>query len=59
MEISSLLSAFAAHEQLPIDVGTAVLDMNLEQLDTMSDGMKKMMEMSVTPHIGSNVDISV
>lgn len=59
MEISALIPALAAQAQLPIDVSTAVLDMSLETLDSMGEGMKHMMELSVNPGLGANIDISV
>ena len=40
-------------------VGTAVLGMSLETLETTGENMVKMMELSVNPHIGSNIDVSV
>lgn len=59
MEISAMIPALTAQAQLPIDIGTAVLDMSLENLETMSDGMKRIMELSVNPGLGANIDISV
>lgn len=40
-------------------VSVAMLDKSLEQMETMGDGMRKILESSVTPHIGGNIDISV
>lgn len=40
-------------------VGIAMLDKSLDTLDDMGSGMIKMMEASVTPHIGQNIDVSV
>lgn len=59
MEISALIPALTAQAQLPIDVSTAVLDMSLDTLDSMGEGMKRMMELSVNPGLGANIDISV
>lgn len=39
------------------ELGTAVLDKSLEQSEDMSQSMIKMMEASVTPHLGQNLDI--
>ncbi len=36
-----------------------VLSMSLDNLETAGDGMRKMMEMSVNPNIGANIDISI
>ena len=47
-------------EQLGADyVGVAVLAKNLDVIEDMSDGMKKMMELSVNPNLGANIDVSV
>ena len=60
MDISAAtLSPLAAHMQLPIDIGTAVLDMAMEDLEALGDGMKRLMELSVNPGLGANIDISV
>ncbi len=59
MEISAMIPALAAQAQLPTDIGIALLDKSLENLETMGDGMKHMMELSVNPDLGANIDISV
>lgn len=58
MDIQSL-SKNMSHTDVITQVGTAVLSMNLDVIDEMGDAMIKMMEQSVTPHLGTNVDISV
>ena len=40
-------------------VSLKVLSMSLENLETSGEGMRKMLEMSVTPNIGGNIDISL
>lgn len=40
-------------------VGFAVLDMSMETVEEAGDSMEKMMEQSVTPHLGQNIDVSV
>ena len=40
-------------------VSLKVLSMSLENLETSGEGIRKMMEMSVTPNIGGNIDISL
>jgi len=40
------------------DVGIAVLGKNLDTLKQAGDGMLKMMESSVTPNLGQNIDYS-
>ncbi|MCR5108744.1 MAG: YjfB family protein [Lachnospiraceae bacterium] len=38
---------------------TAMLSKTLDTVNTQSDDMVKMMEQSVTPELGANIDISV
>ena len=38
---------------------TAVLGMSLDMLETAGEGMVKMMDLSVNPNVGSNIDISI
>lgn len=60
MDMSILsLSSLANQITTGSELGTAVLGMALDDYDAMSAGMKKMMELSVNPEIGSNIDISV
>lgn len=40
-------------------VGTAVLKKAMDTADGNSDAMVKMMEQSVTPYLGTNMDIRV
>lgn len=37
----------------------AILDNSLENMEVMGDGMRKILESSVTPHLGQNIDISI
>lgn len=39
------------------DVSTAVLAKNLDTCEELGDGMVKMMEQSVNPELGQNIDI--
>ena len=41
------------------DVQVAVLKKSLDTLETTGDGLTKMMEASVTPNLGQNIDISI
>ncbi len=41
------------------DVGVAMLSKALDTQEDMGAEMIKMMEQSVTPHIGANIDVSV
>ena len=40
-------------------IGTAVLKMSLDTIQTGSDAMIKMMEQSVNPNLGMNIDLRV
>lgn len=42
-----------------VDVGVAVLAKNLDTIELLGQSMIKMMEQSVTPHMGQNIDIQV
>lgn len=60
MDINLLsLSSIASQCQTGAELSVAVLDMSLEDLDVLSDSMKQMMELSVNPGLGANVDISI
>ena len=40
-------------------VSLKMLDKTMEMADTMNQSMVKMMENSVTPHLGGNIDLSL
>lgn len=40
-------------------VGLKMLSKALDMNETMNAGLTRMMEMSVNPHIGGNIDVSV
>jgi len=42
-----------------VDVGVAVLSKNLDVVKKLGQSMIKMMEQSVTPHLGQNIDLTV
>jgi hypothetical protein len=42
-----------------VDVGVAVLAKNLDIIEILGQSMIKMMEESVAPHLGQNVDLRV
>lgn len=58
MDIASISTAMSMAE-LQTDIGVAVLSKSMDNMETMGEGMKKILESSVTPHIGGNVDVSV
>lgn len=59
--VSSVLSAlqFSDTSSLTQSVSMKMLDNALDMNATMSDGITRMMENSVYPNLGGNIDISV
>ena len=53
------LSMYMAQSQTLSNVGVAVLSQNLDAVQDMGDDMTKMLEQSVTPNLGGNIDISL
>lgn len=58
MDIASLSMSMSA-SSLMNEVSMQVLDMSLDNMQELGDGMRKMLEMSVNPNVGSNIDISL
>ena len=58
MDIAAL-STVMQMSQLQSDVGVAVLDNSLEMIEDLGQGVIKMMEASVNPDLGQNIDICV
>lgn len=58
MDIAGLSTALSM-SRLSTEVGTALLDKTMETTEELGAAMVKMMERSVNPHIGGNIDISV
>ena len=56
MDIAGLSMALS-QTQLMNDVSTAMMSKSLDTVDTLGDSMIQMMEQSVTPNVGSNIDI--
>lgn len=48
-----------AQTQLQTEVGTAVLDQSMNLTQDMSEGLKQMMEQSVTPYLGGSIDVTL
>ena len=59
--VSSALSAINASEpsSLMESVGVKMLDKSLDASVSMNDSIIRMMENSVTPYLGGNIDVSV
>ena len=58
MDIAALSTAMQM-SQLQSDVGVAVLVNCLELIEDLGEGVIKMMEASVNPDLGQNIDICV
>jgi hypothetical protein len=52
-------SGILSQGQTLTNVGVAMLSKNLDMIETLGDGMVKMMEQSVNPNLGQNVDIKL
>jgi hypothetical protein len=58
MDIASLSTAMSTQNILN-DVSVAMLSKSLDSVEDMGDGMVKIMESSVTPYLGQNIDYYV
>ncbi|MDO5402094.1 MAG: YjfB family protein [Eubacteriales bacterium] len=58
MDIAGLSTALST-AQVNNDVSVAVLKKSLDTLDTTGENMIKMMEASVYPNLGQNIDYSI
>ena len=58
MDIPSLSTAMSTQNILN-DVSVAMLSKSLDTVEDMGDGMVKIMESSVTPYLGQNIDYYV
>ena len=58
MDIAALSTSMAMTD-VANQASIRVLSMSLDDLETAGDGLRKMMEMSVTAGLGANIDVSV
>ncbi len=58
MDIASLSTAMSTQNILN-EVSVAMLSKSLDTVEDMGDGMVKIMESSVTPYLGQNIDYYV
>lgn len=58
MDIASLSTAMSTQNILN-DVSVAMISKSLDTVEDMGDGMVKIMESSVTPYLGQNIDYYV
>ena len=58
MDIASLSTSLSM-SKVNNDVGVLMLSKQLDTVEVMGDSMLKMMEQSVNPNLGANIDISI
>ncbi|MBD5136184.1 MAG: putative motility protein [Lachnospiraceae bacterium] len=58
MDIAALSADYSLAD-VSTDIGIAVLSNSLELIDDMGEGMIKIMESSVNPELGQNVDLRI
>lgn len=58
MDIAALSSVMSLAETQN-DIGYAVMSKALDQFEATGDGMQKILEASVTPNLGQNIDFQV
>lgn len=56
MEITNIMPPIS-QGQLMTEIGVSVLNKNLDTVEAMGDSMIKMMEQSVNPNLGANIDV--
>lgn len=57
MDIAALSTAMSM-ANVQADVGVAMLSKSLDNMEAMGEGMQKILETSVNPYIGGNIDVS-
>lgn len=58
MDIAALSMAMS-QQNIMQQVNVAVLDKSMDTVSSAGDSMVKMMEQSVSPNLGQNIDLSV
>ncbi|MFQ9933847.1 MAG: YjfB family protein [Lachnospiraceae bacterium] len=58
MDIAALSTAMSMADTQS-QIGVALLSKSLDTVEVLGDGMIKMMENSVTPYLGQNIDVAV
>lgn len=58
MDIAALSTEMST-VNLNSQVAVSVMKLSMEQMDVSADGMKKIMETSVCPQLGGNIDVSI
>ena len=57
MEIGGFSPVAMSAANVMNDISIKVLSQNLDTMESLGNGMVKMMEMSVSPHIAGNIDV--
>lgn len=55
----AMLSMLQSQSKILTDVNTTLLGKNLDTVEELGDGLVKMMEQSVTPYLGQNIDLKI
>ena len=55
----AMLSMLQSQSKTLTDVNTALLGKNLDTAEELGDSLVKMMEQSVTPYLGQNIDFKI
>ena len=55
----AMTSMILSQNQAMTSIGTAVLGQTLDTIEVSSENLVKMMELSVSPNLGQNVDIKL
>lgn len=58
MDIAGLSMAMST-QKISTEIGTAVLSKSLDTIEVAGDNMIKILESSVAPNLGQNVDITL
>ena len=58
MDIAALSTAMNMSD-LATEIGVALCEMAMEDMEVNSEGLRKMMEQSVNPYVGQNFDVTV
>jgi len=58
MDIGALSTAMSMSD-LATNIGVALCDMAMEDMEVNADGLRKIMEQSVNPYVGQNFDVTV
>lgn len=58
MDITQVVAAIPTMN-LGNEIAASIMKLSLDNMETTGESMKKMMEMSVNPSLGGNIDISI